>query len=288
MVECVDVLCAGVFSLPSTGFAKVIQPRVPFINTWVDAISLENAVNVVFDAIEARQKLHLVFLNALKVYEIHRDARVGKGMREAELILADGVPVLWACRLFGRPLPERVNGTDLFQLLLRGAEQRGKRVFLLGATQQNLERLVTTIQRRHPKLAIAGWRNGYFRAEDDREVIAEINRTNADILFLGFSSPKKELWANEYKYDLNVPVIQGVGGSFEVVAGIIPRAPGWVQKSGLEWLVRVIREPRRMFMRYARSNSMFVYLVFKTWVRERILRRPPPEAPSAQGGRVHV
>ncbi len=253
--------------------------RVPFVNTWVDTIALEEVVQFVFEAIERRQKLQLVFVNALKVYEIHRNQRMAKAVQEAELILADGVPVLWASRWFGRPLRGRVNGTDLFELLLAGAEQRGKRVFLLGATQENLEKLVATLRARHPQLILAGWRNGYFSDEEDLAVIDEINRSQADILFLGFSSPKKELWGNRYKHRLNVPVIQGVGGSFDVVAGVIPRAPRWMQRCGLEWLDRVVREPRRMLGRYLRSNSMFVYLVLKSWFSEKILRRPVPTAP---------
>ncbi len=262
--------------------------RVPFINTWVDVISLHEAVEAVFEAIEKKEKLHLVFVNALKIYEVHRDSRMQKAMREAELVLADGVPVLWASRLFGRPLRGRVNGTDLFELLLAEAETRNKRAFLLGATQKNLDLLVATLQQRHPRLVLAGWRNGYFTDEEDMQVIEEINRSRADILFLGFSSPKKELWANKYKDALNVPVIQGVGGSFDVVAGVIPRAPVWAQRVGLEWLDRVIREPRRMFLRYAKCNSIFMLLVFRTWFVERVLGRKPEPCSMPNTENTHV
>ncbi len=265
----------------------MICERVPFVNTWVDVIALEHVVEVAFQAIERNEKLHLVFVNALKVYEIARSVRMAKAMQEAELILADGVPVLWASRFFGRPLPGRVNGTDLFELLLREAERRDKRVFLLGSTPSNLERLIATLHRRHPRLTIAGWRHGYFSDEEDEEVIAEINKARAHLLFIGISSPKKEIWANRYKHRLEVPVIQGVGGSFDVVAGIIPRAPRWAQKSGLEWLDRVIREPRRMFWRYARCNSMFIYFVLKAWYLEKVLRYPAP-ALAPLGGKHHA
>lgn len=273
MVERLDALCMGLFSF-LLGRIMICE-RIPFLNIWVDVISLGQVVEAVFAAIEQGDKLQLVFLNALKIYEIQKDPRMARAMQEAELILADGVPVLWASRLLGRPLPGRVNGTDLFEILLAGAEQRGKRVFLLGATQQNLERLVEVLRQRHPKLKLVGWRNGYFSDDDDQEVINQINESKADLLFLGFSSPKKELWANKYKKVLNVPVIQGVGGSFDVVAGIIARAPRWAQRSGLEWLIRVIREPRRMFVRYLRCNTVFIYLVVQAWVRERILGRAP-------------
>lgn len=247
--------------------------RQRFLNTYVDAISLDGVEAAVMDAIEHRVKKHLVFVNALKTFEIARDPRMGEALSAADFILADGVPVLWASRLLGRPLPGRVNGTDLFERLLARAAEKGKSVFLLGATQEALDALVQTLRTRFPTLNIAGARNGYFSDEHDEEVIACINRSNADMLFLGFSSPKKELWAYKHKGRITVPIIQGVGGSFDVVAGIIPRAPVWMQRWGLEWLDRVIKEPRRMFFRYLRSNTSFVLLVLKYWFRERLLKR---------------
>ncbi|MBI5470986.1 MAG: WecB/TagA/CpsF family glycosyltransferase [Ignavibacteriae bacterium] len=247
--------------------------RIPFVNTQADAISLENAVEVVFVAIERRNKLHIVFLNALKIHEIEKDSRMAEAVSAAELILADGVPIVWASRLFGRPLPGRVNGTDLFELLLARSEREGKRIFLLGATEKHLDDLMRVLRQSYPKLNIAGYRNGYFSDSDDVAVIEQINLSGADILFLGFSSPKKELWAYKHKHEILAPVIQGVGGSFDVVAGIIPRAPRWMQKYGLEWLDRVIREPRRMLKRYMISNTNFVYLTLRALFREKVLRQ---------------
>lgn len=262
-----DVLCAQVTFESS----KVVKTgmRYRFLNTYVDCISLDAVEAEVLDAIEQRQKKHLVFVNALKTFEIERDPRMAEALEGADYILADGVPVLWASRMLGRPLPGRVNGTDLFERLLLRAEERGKSVFLLGARQENLDALVEALKKRLPTLKIAGTRNGYFSDMEDDEVIDLINQSNADILFLGFSSPKKELWAYKNKGKITVPIIQGVGGSFDVVAGIIPRAPRWMQRWGLEWLDRVIKEPRRMFFRYLRSNTSFVLLVARCWFRER-------------------
>ncbi len=243
--------------------------RYRFLNTYVDAISLDGVEAEVLAAIDRREKKHLVFINALKTFEIERDPRMAEALAGADYILADGVPVLWASRLLGRPLPGRVNGTDLFERLLARAAEEGRSVFLLGARQENLDALVVALRERFPDLRIAGSRHGYFSEDQDDEVIELINRSNADILFLGFSSPKKELWAYTNKGRIQVPIIQGVGGSFDVVAGIIPRAPLWMQRWGLEWLDRVIKEPRRMFIRYLRSNTSFVLLVIRYWFRER-------------------
>lgn len=243
--------------------------RTPFLNTYVDAISIDDVEKEVLHAIESGKKKHLVFINALKISEIEDSPALKEAVEAADYILADGVPVLWVSRLFGRPLPGRVNGTDLFERLLERAEERGKSIFLLGAREENLSRLVAVINKRFPKLRIAGFRNGYFTDAQDAEVIDKINASKADILFLGFSSPKKELWAYKYKDKIHAPIIQGVGGSFDVVAGIIPRAPKWMQRCGLEWLDRVIKEPRRMFGRYLRSNSRYVYLVLKYYLLKR-------------------
>jgi N-acetylglucosaminyldiphosphoundecaprenol N-acetyl-beta-D-mannosaminyltransferase len=245
--------------------------RHKIINTYVNAISLDNVVTEVFAAIGRGEKKHIVFINALKIYEIKKDARMAKAVEEAEFILADGVPTVWASILLGRRLPGRVNGTDLFERLLKESAHRNTKVFLLGASQKSLERLESRLRELYPALQIAGARNGYFTDSQDGEVIGQINQSGADILFLGFSSPKKELWAHKYKHAITVPIIDGVGGSFDVVAGIIPRAPLWMQKSGLEWLHRVIKQPRRMFRRYLVSNSVFVYLVLRSFITERIL-----------------
>lgn len=244
--------------------------RHKIINTCVDAISLDDVVTEVFAAIERREKKHIVFVNSLKIYEINGDARMAKAVGDAEFILADGVPTVWASVLLGRRLPGRVNGTDLFERLLLESTHRNARVFLLGATESNLKLLQSKLRDLYPALKIAGARNGYFSDSQDEDVIQQINASGADILFLGFSSPKKELWAHKYKSAITVPIIDGVGGSFDVVAGIIPRAPLWMQKSGLEWFFRLMKQPRRMFKRYMVSNSVFVYLLIRTVIAERL------------------
>lgn len=246
--------------------------RYRFINTYIDAISLDEVEQELLAAIERNEKKHVVFINALKICEIEKNPAVAEAVSQAEYILADGVPVLWASRLFGRPLRGRVNGTDLFERLLASAEKKGKRIFLLGATQANLDTLIVELRKRFPALQIAGYRNGYYTDADDMEIVRQINDSNADMLFVGISSPKKELWVYKYKHLLRSPVIQGVGGSFDVVARIIPRAPLWMQRSGLEWLDRVAREPGRMFMRYLTNNTKFIFLLARAFVREVVLK----------------
>jgi len=236
--------------------------RIKFANTFVDKIDINDVVKLVAKNIRLNIKTHIVFLNALKISEIDKNSSIKKAMHEAELILADGVPIVWLSKLFGNPLPGRVNGTDLFEKLLKWANDNSKNIFLLGSTEENVGLLVTKLENKYPNLGIT-YRNGYYKENEDQQVLNLINSSNSDILFIGFSSPKKEVWVNKYKNKINVPIIQGVGGSFDVLAGKIARAPKWVQKYGLEWIYRVIKEPRRLFVRYLVSNTVFIYIVIK-------------------------
>ncbi|MBN2571477.1 MAG: WecB/TagA/CpsF family glycosyltransferase [Ignavibacteriales bacterium] len=246
--------------------------RIKIFDTYIDAISIEEVVQNVFVKIESKEKANIFFQNALKVYEIRKNIKLKNALENADFILADGVSILWASKLLGNPLPGRVNGTDLFELLLVEAERKGKSIFLLGATESNLTYLLDVLRKKYPDLIIAGHRNGYFD-DDDISIIEQINKSNADILFLGFSSPKKEIWAYKNKEFINVPIVQGVGGSFDVVAGIIPRAPVWMQKSGLEWLFRLIKEPSRMFKRYFLGNMYFIAITIKYFFKYKFSKK---------------
>ena len=145
--------------------------------------------------------------------------------------------------------------------MLTASADRGYRVFLLGARPDVLQRSVAEIRRRHPGLQIAGARHGYFGEEDEAVIVREIYESRSDLLLLGMSTPKKELWGDRHLSSLNVAVCQGVGGSFETLAGVVRRAPFWMQRSGLEWFYRLLQEPGRMWRRYLETNSAFVWLV---------------------------
>jgi N-acetylglucosaminyldiphosphoundecaprenol N-acetyl-beta-D-mannosaminyltransferase len=244
----------------------MLLQRIKFLNTYIDKISIDNVKEYIFQAIDNKKKIHIVYLNALKIYEIDKNPLMKKAISEAELILADGVPIVWVSKLFKNPLPGRVNGTDLFELLLSECESRNKSVYFLGSKEDILIKMLDVIKIKYPKLSIAGHRNGYFSDKDDNDIINDINKSNADILFIGISSPKKELWANKYKNKINVPIIKGVGGSFDVLAGVVSRAPVWMQKYGLEWLYRVIMEPKRMLKRYLITNFYFIYITIKFFI----------------------
>lgn len=198
-------------------------------------------------------------LNAFKICLREVNADVRKAIDQAELINMDGMSMVFAYKfLYGRALP-RVAGCDLFLHLLSRLEITKKTAYFLGATQETIDSLVKIVSSRHSKTIIAGARNGYFRGSDWEEIIDTINNSRADFLFIGTPSPQKEEFVNFAKSRLrNGMVLMGVGGSFDVLAGKVQRAPVWMQRWGLEWLYRFLQEPRRMWKRYLVTNTKFL------------------------------
>jgi N-acetylglucosaminyldiphosphoundecaprenol N-acetyl-beta-D-mannosaminyltransferase len=203
------------------------------------------------------------------------DPELREIVAKCEIVNADGQAVVWASRLLGDPLPSRVAGIDLMGELLGLAAARGYRVYILGARQEVLERAVERIRERHPHLNVAGFRDGYFTPEQDAEVAAAIAACRPDLLFVAMPSPRKELFLGLYGAQTGAHLLMGVGGSIDVIAGATRRAPRLMQIVGLEWLFRLLQEPRRMFGRYARTNGRFMWLV----ARARLAR--PRTGPSA-------
>jgi N-acetylglucosaminyldiphosphoundecaprenol N-acetyl-beta-D-mannosaminyltransferase len=152
--------------------------------------------------------------------------------------------------------------------LLELAERKGYRVYFLGARADVLARALERLRAQHPDLVVAGSRDGYFSDEESDVVAAGIREAEPDLLFVAMSSPRKEYWVAEHSEDLGVPFVMGVGGALDVVAGTARRAPRWAQRIGLEWFFRFLQEPRRLFGRYARTNSVFVWLVARELVRK--------------------
>ena len=174
------------------------------------------------------------------------------------LINADGASVVWAAKKLGVPLKERVTGIDLFENLIKLANDKGYKIYLFGAKEEVVVKLKNMFEEQYPKLQIVGYRNGYFTEADEPEIVKDMAESGADMMFVAFSSPKKEYWVNKYLKQLNIPFVMGVGGSFDVMTGVTNRAPIWMQNHGLEWFYRFIQEPRRLWKRYIIGNWQFV------------------------------
>lgn len=166
-------------------------------------------------------------------------------------------------RGLGIELPTRINGTDLMEKLIEVSDKKGFSIYLLGAKQDVIVKCVDSFRKKYQNVKIVGYRNGYFKENEIDELIFNINKSNPDILFIGLPTPLKELFAYKNRDKLRVPIVQGVGGSFDVLAGIIERAPKWMQNYGLEWLYRVLQEPRRLFWRYFSTNIKFIMIYIK-------------------------
>lgn len=217
-------------------------------------------------ALASRSRMLIGVVNAAKVVHLRRDSLLRESLLECDIIVADGQSVVWASRLVNQPLPERVAGCDLFESLLAVAHRDGRSVFLLGATPEVLRMLEARIEERFPGLRIAGSRDGYFRDTESTDVAAQIRDSRADMLFLGITSPKKEIFLGTYGDSLGVPIMHGVGGSFDVLAGVTKRAPERWQRMGLEWVYRTLQEPRRMWKRYLTTNTQFMVLLGREMV----------------------
>jgi N-acetylglucosaminyldiphosphoundecaprenol N-acetyl-beta-D-mannosaminyltransferase len=235
----------------------------------VDALTMAQAVSRCTDAVERRSYLSIGMVNAAKVVAMRRDERLREAVAGAGMVLADGQSVVWASRLLDAQVPERVAGIDLFLELLSLADRRAYRVYFLGARREVLDRMLAEVGRAYPGLAVAGARDGYFGTEQARDVAAEIRQSAADLLFVGMSSPRKELFVSQWGKSTLASVVHGVGGSFDVLAGQTRRAPAWCQDHGLEWLYRAWQEPVRLGRRYLTTNLSFVTLVMRDWMRHR-------------------
>lgn len=231
------------------------------LNCAIDRLDMSQTVARCRKIVEQGTFVQQVSINAAKLVALHRDPELREVIDRCGLINADGQSVVWASRLLGDPLPERVAGIDLMHALIAMAEREGYGVYILGARGTVLETAVQRLRNAHPRLQIVGHHDGYFSDEQSPDIAAAIRDSDAQILFVAMSSPRKEHWLGQYGPHLNVPFVMGVGGSIDIVAGITRRAPRAWQRLGVEWLYRLLQEPRRMLRRYLVTNSRFIILL---------------------------
>lgn len=235
--------------------------RAHILGCQIDRLSMAETLAVIERVIAQGRYTQHMSINAAKLVAMQEDPRLCRIIDGCGLVSADGQSVVWASKLLGDPLPERVAGIDLMDALLDVADRCGYRVYFLGARGEVLERAVERLREKYPRLQVAGARDGYFTDKESPEVCHAIRASNADVLFVAMSSPRKEYFLGEFGPELGVPFVMGVGGSIDVIAGMTRRAPAIWQRLGLEWLFRLLQEPKRMFRRYAVTNARFIALV---------------------------
>ena len=253
----------------------ITQRRVKFLGCPVDCLTSGELLAELKEAIRDQLPTKVIqFVNANKVAMVRNEPAMGRILERADYVLADGQPMLPLAALLGITIPERIDGIGLMHKLLQLADSEGFSVYLLGARQEIVEECVRRIGLDFPWARIAGYRNGYFKESEIPTIAKAVRETAPDFLFLGMGSPIKEQFADEWKEQLGARVIQGVGGSFDVMAGMVRRAPRWVQRGGFEWLYRIIQEPRRMFWRYMKTNGSCLQVFGTAFVKRWLLSAP--------------
>lgn len=237
--------------------------RITILNTIVDVLDMKETVELVEKYIITKTPLHLMGVNADKVNEVNSNEKMKEIVNSCGIINADGASVVMASKKLGMKLPERVAGIDLMQELVDLCSKKGYRVYLLGAKQEVVEQTKTALEKTYSNVNICGIHNGYFKKEEWDDISEIVKQANPDIVFVGITSPTKEYLIEHLQNNGHQCVFMGVGGSFDVISGNIPRAPKWMQKCNLEWLFRVMKEPRRLFKRYFVGNRKFLAAVRK-------------------------
>lgn len=263
--------------------ASVAQRRVSVVGCAVDALTLDETLAEVERLIVNRRPVQHCVVNASKAVLMDRDPVLRDIVSSCAVVNADGQSIVWASRVLGRSLPERVAGIDLFQALLGLAARRGFGVYFLGATKEVLFSAVARARSEYPSLRVCGWHDGFWQADDTDVVVMQVREAKPDILFVGMPSPHKEYWLAEHLEELGVPFSMGVGGSFDVYAGVLRRAPVILRRMGLEWAFRLAQEPARMWRRYLLGNLAFVLLLGRYYWRD-AARRASSGRRASRGG----
>lgn len=251
----------------------VVERRREFLETPLHALTMAETLALAEDAMAKHEPLHHTVVNVAKLVHMRDNPVLAQDVSEADVINVDGAGVVWGARLFGVGVPERVAGIDVMEAIFRICAERGFKPYLLGAEAHVLEAVKLRLAREYPTLVIAGSRDGYFSAEQQEDVVLDINKSGADCLFVALPTPHKERFLFRYRLVLRPSFIMGVGGSFDVYGGKVFRAPKWVQSIGMEWAYRILQEPGRLWRRYWDTNRAYIALLLKSYPRRWRARR---------------
>ncbi|HUP19951.1 MAG TPA: WecB/TagA/CpsF family glycosyltransferase [Gemmatimonadota bacterium] len=241
-----------------------MTPRTNVLGVGVSAVDMADALRAIEGWVEARTPRYVCVTGVHGVMESQRDPELRRIHNAAGLVTPDGMPLVWLSRLAGHRHVRRVYGPDLMLAVCARSVERGWRHFLYGGAEGVPELLAERLGERFPGLEIVGVCSPPFRPltpEEDTEIVTRIQRTRPDFVWVGLSTPKQERWMHAHVERIGVPVLLGVGAAFDFHAGLKPQAPGWIQRAGLEWLFRMLTEPRRLARRYLVNNPLFVAAV---------------------------
>lgn len=239
----------------------------------VNPVSLPEFVILIREHLQLRKHIVQFGVNSATVNEANENDEFRRVINSADLLNIDGMSVVWALRCLGHKVPERVATPDLAESVMKMAEENNFSVFLFGATDPVISLCVENLKIKYPLLRISGWRNGYFKPDEEYRIIDQINNSGANILLIGISSPKKELFYDRFRDRIKVNYTLGVGGYFDILSGRTKRAPKWMQNLGFEWAFRLLQEPNRMWRRYLIGNNKFLWRLIKEKAKEKSERK---------------
>lgn len=241
--------------------------RARFMNTYIDNITLEEAIQHIEYCIENKVIGQVVALNVDQIVRLEWDAYFRKICESSELLLVDGHPLLWTAKLYKKPFKQKICGSDLVPILCDIAAKKGYSVFFLGAAPGVAQIAADNMVKRNPGLNVAGVYSPPIGFQEDKNELSRINEilknSNADMLFVGMGAPKQEIFIYENKDFYQIPMSFSVGGTIDFLAGKQKRAPKWISNIGFEWLYRLLHDPKRMFKRYIIDDRKFFGLVWK-------------------------
>jgi N-acetylglucosaminyldiphosphoundecaprenol N-acetyl-beta-D-mannosaminyltransferase len=257
--------------------APDLPPSAEVLGVPLALIDYEHTLDWIDHAVAARHRGYVCVAATHTVMAAGDDPALRAAVLGADFTVPDGQPLVWALKALGHDVDDRVYGPDLMDRACARAARTGLRFYLYGGRNQGaLAQLARVLRLRYPGLQIVGGHAPPFRELTDAEdeaIAADIRRSGADVVWVGIGVPKQEKWMARMRHRLAAPVLVGVGAAFDFHAGLIPQAPGWMQRAGLEWLFRLAQEPRRLWRRYLRYNPRFVAGFARQWARERLERR---------------
>jgi len=241
----------------------IFSHRIRLFQVGIDQIDNQKTIQKIEEFIVSKRPHLVITPDTLAILRARRDPEYHTILKSADLVTPDGAGILWATATLNRPLAERVTGIDIINSICQLATKKGYSLYLLGSSSRVAEEVALNLTRRYPGLKVVGSHHGYFASQEEAEIIREIKEKGPDILLVGMGMPKQEKWIAKNLKKLNVPVCMGVGGSFDVLSGRIPRAPLWMQRHGMEWVYRSIKQPKRVFRVLALFYFIWLVIVGK-------------------------
>jgi len=235
--------------------------RIKFFVLNLDLLTVEETLSQISKFIDEKKPVQHVVVNVAKLVNAQTDVGLKEIINSCPLVNVDGAGIILGAKFLGINIPERVTGIDLMHKLIEYSAQKSYGVYFFGAEEEIVTKVIDIYKNQYPELVVAGYRNGYYSQDQEENIVSDIRDSKADILFVAMGSPKKEIFLSSYSEKMGVPFTMGVGGSFDVVAGKVKRAPEWMQALNSEWIFRLVQEPKRMWKRYAVTNSIFLKML---------------------------